>query len=106
MSRSTARRRLMTAVYTNVDGKYEFPRLKPGMYTLRIAQPREFQPFVKKDVAINGSPALDDSCLHECGRQVRIPEAQTRYVHAAHRAAARIPAFREEGCRDQRLAGA
>jgi hypothetical protein len=30
------------------------------MYTLRIAQPREFQPFVKKDVAINGSPALDD----------------------------------------------
>jgi len=51
---------MRTTVYTNVDGKYEFPRLEPGMYTLRIAQPREFQPFVKKDVAINGSPALDD----------------------------------------------
>src|SRR5215470_1980751 len=46
---------MRTTVYTNVDGHYEFPRLDPGMYTLRIAQPREFQPWVKKDVAINGS---------------------------------------------------
>src|SRR5215813_14999023 len=51
---------IRTTVYSNVDGRYEFPKLEPGSYTLRSAQPREFQPWVKKDVTINGSPALDD----------------------------------------------
>src|SRR5215467_14531023 len=31
-----------TTVYSNADGRYEFPKLDAGTYTLRIAQPREF----------------------------------------------------------------
>ena len=41
---------MRTTVFSDSDGHYEFPKLEPGKYTLRIAQPREFQPFVKKDV--------------------------------------------------------
>src|SRR4051812_21946161 len=33
-----------TTVYSNADGHYEFPKVAPGTYVLRIAQPREFQP--------------------------------------------------------------
>src|SRR5215469_15208899 len=38
---------IRTTVYSNADGRYEFPKLEPGTYTLRIAQPREFVPYVK-----------------------------------------------------------
>src|SRR5689334_2737655 len=31
-----------TTVYSNADGRYEFPVLDSGIYTLRIARPREF----------------------------------------------------------------
>src|SRR5262249_11714733 len=39
-----------TTVYSDADGRYEFPKLEAGTYTLRIAQPREFRPFVKEKV--------------------------------------------------------
>src|ERR1043166_5577236 len=52
-----------TTVYSNADGHYEFPKLQAGAYTLRIAQPREFRPFVKEKVEINGANALDDIVL-------------------------------------------
>ena len=45
---------IRTTVYSNADGRYEFPKLEPGTYTLRIALPREFQPYVKEKVEING----------------------------------------------------
>ena len=51
---------IRTTVYSNADGRYEFPRLEAGTYTLRIAQPREFHPFVKEGVAIDGATALPD----------------------------------------------
>ena len=54
---------IRTTVYSDRDGHYEFPKLNPGQYTLRIARPREFQPFVKENVTINGSPGLDDITL-------------------------------------------
>src|SRR5215475_12694858 len=54
---------IRTTVYSNVDGRYEFPKLEPGSYTLRIAQPREFRPFVKKGVQLSGSPSFDDITL-------------------------------------------
>src|SRR5438034_2380170 len=52
-----------TTVYSDADGRYEFPKLEPGAYTLRIAQPREFGPFVKETVEISGATALDDITL-------------------------------------------
>src|SRR5215475_9383409 len=46
---------MRTTVYSDVAGHYEFPKLEPGTYTLRIAQPREFQPYVREKVEINGA---------------------------------------------------
>ena len=54
---------IRTTVYTDADGRYEFPKLDAGAYTLRIAQPREFQPYVKENVAISGQTQLDDIML-------------------------------------------
>ena len=52
-----------TTVYTNADGRYEFPALDAGTYTLRIALPREFKPFIKEEVEIKGPAALADITL-------------------------------------------
>src|SRR5215471_5696327 len=43
-----------TTVYSNADGRYEFPLLDAGTYALRIARPREFHPFVQEGVEIAG----------------------------------------------------
>ena len=50
-----AKNAVRTTVYSNADGRYEFPALDAGSYTLRIARPREFQPFVKEGVDIKGA---------------------------------------------------
>jgi len=52
-----------TTVYTDVDGRYEFPKLDAGSYTLRIAQPREYRPFVKEKVEISGANELEEIVL-------------------------------------------
>src|SRR5262249_32848825 len=54
---------IRTTVYSNADGRYEFPKLATGTYTLRIAHPREFQPYVRENVAIDGETALDEITL-------------------------------------------
>src|SRR6266850_1364082 len=54
---------MRTTVYSNADGKYEFPKVESGTYTLRVALPREFQPYVKKPVQINGPTAFEDIAL-------------------------------------------
>ena len=54
---------IRTTVYSGGDGAYEFPKLDAGDYTLRIARPLEFFPFVREAVAIDGSPTLDDIVL-------------------------------------------
>jgi virginiamycin B lyase len=54
---------IRTTVYSNGDGSYEFPKLEPGTYTLRIARPREFHPFVREKLEINGPDELADITL-------------------------------------------
>ena len=54
---------MRTTVYSNQDGRYEFPSLPAGTYTLRIAQPREFHPYVREKLDINGTDRLDDIVL-------------------------------------------
>src|SRR5262249_42302009 len=54
---------IRTTVYSNADGRYEFPKLEPGTYTLRIARPREFHPFVREKLDINGQAELADITL-------------------------------------------
>src|SRR5262249_6898509 len=48
----SARSHIRTTVYSNADGKYEFPVLESGDYTLRIPLPREFKPYVRESVKI------------------------------------------------------
>lgn len=52
-----------TTVYTNQDGRYEFPQLEADTYTLRIARPMEFKPWVKEGVRVSGAPVFDDIVL-------------------------------------------
>jgi virginiamycin B lyase len=52
-----------TTVYSGADGRYEFPPLAAGTYTLRIARPREFHPYVREQIAIAGATALSDITL-------------------------------------------
>jgi virginiamycin B lyase len=52
-----------TTVYSNADGRYEFPVVAAGTYTLHIALPREFKPYVKEDVEIKGADQLADISL-------------------------------------------
>jgi len=54
---------IRTTVYSHDDGRYEFPKLDAGTYTLRIARPREFYPYVKEEVAIEGARPLEDITL-------------------------------------------
>ncbi len=48
-----------TTVFTDADGRYEFPALQTGSYTLRIATPLPYKAFVREDVSISGAPTLD-----------------------------------------------
>src|ERR1700704_1843923 len=71
---------IRTTVYSNQDGRYEFPRLESGTYTFRIALPREYRPFVKEKVAINGATAMDDIALTRVTKLELLPP--TREIEA------------------------
>ena len=52
-----------TTVYTNAEGRYEFPKMQAGTYVLRIPTPREFKPYRRDSVAIEGATRVDDIVL-------------------------------------------
>src|SRR4051794_7099555 len=54
---------IRTTVYSRTDGHYEFPKVVPGSYTLRIAKPKEFYPFSRTKVEIKGEETIDDITL-------------------------------------------
>src|SRR6476660_6544131 len=62
-----------TTVYSNADGRYEFPKLEPGTYTLRIARPREFHPFVREKLDISGPDELADITLTRVTNAALLP---------------------------------
>src|SRR6185437_4569065 len=43
-----------TTVFTDADGRYEFPAMQSGSYTLRIATPAPYQAFLREGVPIAG----------------------------------------------------
>ena len=49
-----------TTVFTNYKGIFEFPAMQTGPYTLRIPTPREFKPYRRDSVRIDGATKLDD----------------------------------------------
>jgi virginiamycin B lyase len=54
-----------TTVYSHADGSYEFPALQNGPYTLRIATPLEFKPYLRNAVPITGAAKLEDIVLEK-----------------------------------------
>jgi streptogramin lyase len=64
---------IRTTVYTNEDGRYEFPKLDAGTYTLRIARPLEFKPWVKEGTQIDGATAMPDIVLERASKDEFLP---------------------------------
>jgi len=54
---------IRTTVYSDRDGRFEFPELSTGWYVLRIARPLEFRPYQKDSVWIEGAPQLEEIAL-------------------------------------------
>ena len=55
---------ITTTVYTDEKGRFEFPKLRAGPYTLRIVRALEFRPYQRLSVAIDGSASrLEDIAL-------------------------------------------
>lgn len=52
-----------TTVFTNADGRYEFPSLKAGPYTLRVPTPLPFKAYARERISISGATMLDDIVL-------------------------------------------
>jgi streptogramin lyase/mono/diheme cytochrome c family protein len=50
---------ITTTVYTDEQGRFEFPKLNGGSYTLRIARALEFKPYQRK-INVTGTVKLDD----------------------------------------------
>ena len=64
---------IRTTVYSHANGHYEFPKMDAGDYVLRIALPREYLPYVKEQVAINGAEHLDDIVLKHVTETTVLP---------------------------------
>ena len=54
---------IRTTVYSSEEGRYEFPKLETGLYTLRIARPLEYQPYGKDAVRVDGATQFEDIVL-------------------------------------------
>jgi streptogramin lyase/mono/diheme cytochrome c family protein len=62
-----------TTVYTNEEGKYEFPRMQAGAYILRIANPLEFKPYRRDSVRIDGATKLEYIVLERIAKTRALP---------------------------------
>src|SRR6266550_5012969 len=62
-----------TTVYTSAEGKFEFPKVQAGSYTLRIPTPVPFKPYRRDSVQINGATKLDDILLERVADSDNLP---------------------------------
>jgi virginiamycin B lyase len=62
-----------TTVYADGAGKFEFPRMQTGSYTLRIATPVPFKPYRRDSVSIDGGTKLDDIVLERVADSDNLP---------------------------------
>src|SRR6266851_8708840 len=62
-----------TTVYTDAAGKFEFPRMQAGSYTLRIPTPVPFKPFRRDSVSINGATKFDAIVLERVADSDNLP---------------------------------
>src|SRR6202045_681478 len=64
-----------TTVYTDAAGKFEFPKMQPGSYTLRIPTPVPFKSYLRDSVSINGAAKLDDIVLERVADSDNLPSS-------------------------------
>ena len=64
-----------TTIYTDAAGKFEFPRVQPGSYTLRIPTPVPFRPYRRDAVSINGATKLDEIVLERVADSDNLPSS-------------------------------
>src|SRR2546426_8002701 len=64
---------IRTTVYSDRDGKYEFPKLEAGWYTLRVARPLEYKPYQRDAVWIEGTTSLDEIVLERVTESEFLP---------------------------------
>jgi streptogramin lyase/mono/diheme cytochrome c family protein len=62
-----------TTVYTNAEGKFEFPKMQAGSYTLRIPSPVPFKPYRRDSVWVDGSAKLEDIVLERVADSDNLP---------------------------------
>ena len=62
-----------TTVYTDGDGKFEFPKMQAGSYTLRIATPVPFKPYRRDSVSIDGATKLGEIVLERIAESDNLP---------------------------------
>src|SRR3989442_15889321 len=67
---------IRTTVYSDRDGRYEFPRLEAGWYTLRVARPLEYKPYQRDAVWIEGPGSLDEIVLERVTDSEFLPPTQ------------------------------
>src|SRR5262249_13840660 len=69
----SAKTAIRTTVYSGEDGKFEFPVLEAGTYTLRVPSPREFKPYVRESVQISGASQIDDIVVERLSNTEFVP---------------------------------
>jgi mono/diheme cytochrome c family protein len=62
-----------TTVYSDQAGRYEFPQLYAGAYTLRIAKPGQFLPYERDDIKIENAGKLEDIVLQRRSQTDLLP---------------------------------
>ena len=62
-----------TTVYTNAAGKFEFPSMQAGSYTLRIPTPVPSKPYRRDSVSINGATKVEDIVLERVANSDNLP---------------------------------
>ena len=62
-----------TTVYADGDGKFEFPKMQAGSYTLRIATPVPFKPYRREAVSIDGATKLGEILLERIAESDNLP---------------------------------
>lgn len=64
---------IRTTVYTNEAGRYEFPKMETGSYTLRVTRPLEFQPYQKDPVSVSGATQFEEIKLERVSQTEYLP---------------------------------
>ena len=62
-----------TTVYAQSDGRFEFPQMQSGTYTLRIARSLQYKPFRRDSVRIDGATKLEDIVLERITPSEMLP---------------------------------